>query len=98
MVPIYGIVSFLSYVFYQDALYFELIRGQSTCLTSSSFEAGGLSSSLSPLSLFPFPLLLDCYEAFVIASFFYLLLSYLGETERDIKEVFRDKQLDKWMW
>lgn len=90
MVPIYGIVSFFSYVFYQDALYFELIRGQSTTLPSAErsdrVQAESLLSSL------------DCYEAFVIASFFYLLLAFLGETEQEVKEVFRDKHLDQWMW
>lgn len=53
MIPIYAIISFLSYRFYKGALYFETIR--------------------------------DCYEAFVMYSFFVLLLTYLGddnETQR----------------
>ncbi|ORZ00002.1 organic solute transporter Ostalpha-domain-containing protein [Lobosporangium transversale] len=53
MIPVYAIISFLSYRFYKEAVYFETIR--------------------------------DCYEAFVIYSFFILLLTYLGddnETQR----------------
>jgi hypothetical protein len=48
MVPIYAIISFLSYRFYREAIYYETIR--------------------------------DCYEAFVIHSFFTLLLTYLGDS------------------
>ncbi|ORY02715.1 DUF300-domain-containing protein [Basidiobolus meristosporus CBS 931.73] len=48
MVPIYAVISWLSYRFYQESIYFEVIR--------------------------------DCYEAFVLASFFILLLQYLGDT------------------
>jgi len=44
MVPIYGIVSFFSYVFYQDALYFELIRGEST----RKFSKEGIEFELTP--------------------------------------------------
>ncbi|KAF9917809.1 hypothetical protein BX616_011226 [Lobosporangium transversale] len=47
MIPIYSFISFLSYRFYKQAIYYETIR--------------------------------DCYEAFVIHSFFMLLLTYLGE-------------------
>ncbi|KAG0367686.1 hypothetical protein BGZ54_003438 [Gamsiella multidivaricata] len=47
MIPIYSIISFLSYRFYKQAIYYETIR--------------------------------DCYEAFVIHSFFVLLLTYLGD-------------------
>ncbi|KAI7820123.1 organic solute transporter Ostalpha-domain-containing protein [Gamsiella multidivaricata] len=47
MIPIYAIISFLSFRFYKEAIYYETIR--------------------------------DCYEAFVIYSFFILLLTYLGE-------------------
>ncbi|CAO3569783.1 unnamed protein product [Mortierella alpina] len=53
MIPIYAVISFLSYRFYKGAMYFETIR--------------------------------DCYEAFVMYSFFVLLLTYLGddnETQR----------------
>lgn len=55
MVPIYAIISFLSYRFYREAIYYETIR--------------------------------DCYEAFVIHSFFTLLLTYLGDSNeaRQIK-------------
>ncbi|KAK9704094.1 hypothetical protein K7432_010375 [Basidiobolus ranarum] len=48
MVPIYAMISWLSYRFYQESIYFEVIR--------------------------------DCYEAFVLASFFILLLQYVGDT------------------
>ncbi|KAI8348928.1 organic solute transporter Ostalpha-domain-containing protein [Mortierella sp. GBAus27b] len=47
MIPIYSIISFFSYRFYKQAIYYETIR--------------------------------DCYEAFVIHSFFVLLLTYLGD-------------------
>ncbi|KAF9430512.1 hypothetical protein BGZ94_006458 [Podila epigama] len=47
MIPVYSIISFLSYRFYKDAIYFETVR--------------------------------DCYEAFVLYSFFVLLLTYLGD-------------------
>ncbi|GJJ77866.1 organic solute transporter subunit alpha [Entomortierella parvispora] len=47
MIPIYAVISFLSYRFYREAIYYETIR--------------------------------DCYEAFVIYSFFILLLTYLGD-------------------
>ncbi|KAF9578683.1 hypothetical protein BGW38_005406, partial [Lunasporangiospora selenospora] len=53
MIPIYAVISFLSYRFYKESIYYETIR--------------------------------DCYEAFVIYSFFILLLTYLGddnETQR----------------
>ncbi|KAF8933870.1 hypothetical protein BGZ52_006531 [Haplosporangium bisporale] len=53
MIPIYAIISFLSYRFYQEAIYYETIR--------------------------------DCYEAFVIYSFFVLLLTYLGENTEERK-------------
>ncbi|KAG0198939.1 hypothetical protein BGX28_007700 [Mortierella sp. GBA30] len=46
MIPIYAVISFLSYRFYKGAIYYETIR--------------------------------DCYEAFVMYSFFVLLLTYLG--------------------
>lgn len=47
MIPVYSIISFLSYRFYKEAIYYETIR--------------------------------DCYEAFVLYSFFILLLTYLGD-------------------
>jgi hypothetical protein len=40
----------------------------------------------------------DCYEAVVIASFFYLLLSYIGETEQDQAEAFKAVKFKKWIW
>ncbi|KAG0307571.1 hypothetical protein BGZ98_010372 [Dissophora globulifera] len=47
MIPIYAVISFLSFRFYKEAIYYETIR--------------------------------DCYEAFVIYSFFILLLTFLGD-------------------
>lgn len=49
MIPIYAVISFLSFRFYKKSIYFETIR--------------------------------DCYEAFVIYSFFILLLTYLGDDD-----------------
>jgi hypothetical protein len=49
MIPIYAVISFLSFRFYKKSLYFETVR--------------------------------DCYEAFVIYSFFILLLTYLGDDD-----------------
>ncbi|BGP32346.1 hypothetical protein JCM10296v2_004127 [Rhodotorula toruloides] len=84
MPVIYAVCSFLSYFFYRQALYFQLVR--------------------------------DCYEALVIASFFFLLLSYLSnppsspdtpvpkpyatkrEREARLRESVRDLHLKKWMW
>lgn len=45
-----------------------------------------------------FQLLRDCYEAVVIASFFYLLLSYLGETEQEQTHVFKTVEFSHWIW
>ncbi|GAA5996706.1 OSTA/TMEM184 family protein [Rhodotorula paludigena] len=84
MPVIYALCSFLSYYFYKQALYFQLLR--------------------------------DCYEAFVIAAFFFLLLSYLSnppptpadpcprpyatkaERNAKLRSVFRDLHLKKWRW
>ncbi|RKP10399.1 organic solute transporter Ostalpha-domain-containing protein, partial [Thamnocephalis sphaerospora] len=55
MVPIYAVVSWLSYFYYRDSVYFEVLR--------------------------------DCYEAFVLASFFILLLEYLGDTAEEQQAV-----------
>jgi len=81
---VYAICSFLSYFFYRQALYLQLVR--------------------------------DCYEAIVIAEFFFLLLSYLSnppptaddpiptpyatKAERDaqLRESVKDLHLEKWMW
>ncbi|GAA5895324.1 hypothetical protein JCM8208_005978 [Rhodotorula glutinis] len=81
---VYAICSFLSYFWYRQALYFQLVR--------------------------------DCYEAIVIAEFFFLLLSYLSNpsptpedpipipyatrAERDaqLRESVKDVHLKKWMW
>jgi len=45
-----------------------------------------------------YQLMRDCYEAVVIASFFYLLLSYIGETEADQAEAFKAVRFKKWIW
>ncbi|GAA5850655.1 hypothetical protein JCM8547_001946 [Rhodosporidiobolus lusitaniae] len=84
MPVIYAVCSFLSYFFYQQALYFQLLR--------------------------------DCYEALVIASFFFLLMSYLSnpvptpdnphprpfktkaERNAQLRSWFVGWHLDKWMW
>ncbi|ORY89355.1 organic solute transporter Ostalpha-domain-containing protein [Leucosporidium creatinivorum] len=84
LVPIYAICSFLSYYFYSQALYFQLVR--------------------------------DCYEAIVIAAFFFLLIAYLSnppptpeqpcpapyqtraERTARLREVVKDFHLKKWMW
>ncbi|GAA5833574.1 hypothetical protein JCM9279_001565 [Rhodotorula babjevae] len=81
---VYAICSFLSYFWYRQALYFQLVR--------------------------------DCYEAIVIAEFFFLLVSYLSnppptsddpiptpyatKAERDaqLRESIKDLHLEKWMW
>ncbi|KPV74907.1 uncharacterized protein RHOBADRAFT_36871 [Rhodotorula graminis WP1] len=81
---VYAICSFLSYFWYRQALYFQLVR--------------------------------DCYEAIVIAEFFFLLLSFLSnppptseepiptpyatKAERDaqLRESVKDLHLRKWMW
>lgn len=45
-----------------------------------------------------FQLLRDCYEAVVIASFFSLLLYYLGDNEQEHAIVFKNVQFKKWIW
>ena len=59
MVPIYAFISWLSYIFYREAPYYELIR--------------------------------DVYEAFVIASFFILLVNYVGDRPEEALQSKRDK-------
>ncbi|EPQ30311.1 uncharacterized protein PFL1_02426 [Pseudozyma flocculosa PF-1] len=66
MVPIYAIVSFMSYLFYHEALYYQTIR--------------------------------DCYEAVLVTSFFYLLVSYTGDTRSEVHAVFRSLEVGKWVW
>jgi hypothetical protein len=59
-------------------------------------------SQLCGTTVYPYPdLMRTCLfflKAFVIASFFYLLLAYLGPTEEEQRAVFRYKKLEKWMW
>ncbi|GAA5886175.1 hypothetical protein JCM6882_004289 [Rhodosporidiobolus microsporus] len=84
MPPIYAVCSFLSYFYYDKALYFQVVR--------------------------------DGYEALVIASFFFLLLSYLSnppptsekphpqpfatraERNAQLRSVVKELHLKKWMW
>lgn len=66
MIPVYSLVSFLSYYFYRHAIYFEVIR--------------------------------DCYEAFVIASFFTLLCTYIAGNLHDQKDYFRSVRPRNWIW
>ncbi|PWN48143.1 DUF300-domain-containing protein, partial [Violaceomyces palustris] len=66
LVPIYSTVSFLSYLFYRHAIYYQTLR--------------------------------DCYEAVVLTDFFYLILSYVGETSHEHDLVFRNLKLKKWVW
>ena len=65
MVPIYSIVSFLSYLYYRHAVYFQVLMG--------------------------------CYEAFAIASFFTLLCHYIAPTLHDQKEYFRGIRPKHWV-
>ena len=60
LIPIYACISWLSYFFYRQSVYFELVR--------------------------------DCYEAFVIASFFILLLQYLGDSVQVQQEKLQDPE------
>lgn len=66
MVPCYAVYSWLSYYWWKEALYFQLLR--------------------------------DCYEAVVIASFFSLLLHYLGDSEEEHAIVFKNVKFKKWIW
>ena len=66
MVPIYSVVSVLSYLYYWHAIYFEVIR--------------------------------DCYEAFAIASFFFLLCNYIAPNLHAQKDYFRQLQPKGWPW
>ncbi|KAH8916081.1 DUF300-domain-containing protein, partial [Atractiella rhizophila] len=70
MPPIYAIVSWCSYYWWTEAIYFQLIR--------------------------------DCYEAIVIGSFFYLLLSYLSTPASSLPPppapVFLEVEVDHWIW
>ncbi|KAI8322012.1 DUF300-domain-containing protein, partial [Martensiomyces pterosporus] len=64
MIPIYSIISFLSYRFYREAPYYKAVR--------------------------------DCYEAFAIASFYMLLLQYIGDSSAEQKRAMLDKRGLKW--
>lgn len=66
MVPVYAIVSFMSYLFFQEALYYQTIR--------------------------------DCYEAVLVTSFFYLILSYTGDTTAEQHAVFRNLEVKTPFW
>ncbi|KAJ2888318.1 hypothetical protein IWW38_004964, partial [Coemansia aciculifera] len=64
MIPIYSIISFLSYRFYREAPYYTAVR--------------------------------NCYEAFVIASFYMLMLQYIGDSTADQKQAMLEKRGLKW--
>ncbi|KAJ1961827.1 hypothetical protein GGI12_003025 [Dipsacomyces acuminosporus] len=64
MIPIYSIISFLSYRFYREAPYYKAVR--------------------------------DCYEAFAIASFYMLLLQYIGDSTAEQKRAMLSKRGLKW--
>ncbi|KAF9108107.1 hypothetical protein BGX29_003303 [Mortierella sp. GBA35] len=66
MIPIYAIISGLSYRFYKEAVYYEVIR--------------------------------DCYEAFVIHSFFMLLLTYLGDDNEARRAKITGSEREKLMF
>ncbi|KAH9811223.1 organic solute transporter Ostalpha-domain-containing protein [Melampsora americana] len=66
MVPIYSVASFGSYLFWNQSIYWELLR--------------------------------DCYEAFIIYSFFYLMLTCVAKKPGELKEFFRHVNIDKWMF
>lgn len=67
MVPLYAVVSFLSYYYYLHAIYYETLR--------------------------------DCYEAYALANFYWLLLTYCGETKDDQKHYFVSMPMrDNWSW
>ncbi|KAH6664162.1 organic solute transporter Ostalpha-domain-containing protein [Halenospora varia] len=66
MVPIYSIISVLSYLYYWHAVYFKVIR--------------------------------DCYEAFAIASFFFLLCHYIAPDLHAQKDYFRKLRPKHWPW
>ncbi|EJD46875.1 DUF300-domain-containing protein, partial [Auricularia subglabra TFB-10046 SS5] len=66
MVPIYAVVSLLSYIYWNHATAIVLAR--------------------------------DCYESFVLYSFFYLLLLYLSDDPMEQREIFKHVKLEKWMW
>ena len=66
MVPIYSIISVLSYLYYWHAVYFNAIR--------------------------------DCYEAFAIASFFFLLWHYIAPDLHAQKDYFRKLRPKHWPW
>jgi len=60
MVPIYAVYSWLSYIFYREAVYYQLIQ--------------------------------TSYEGFVIASFFILLVNYIGEHPEDQRKAMLAKK------
>jgi len=65
MVPIYALISFASYVFWNHSTALILIQ--------------------------------DCYEAIVLTSFFYLLLSYLSPDPEEQREVFRKACMNSFL-
>jgi hypothetical protein len=66
MIPIYSVVSFFSLLFYQKAVYLELLR--------------------------------NCYEAYVVASFFTLMCHYVAPNLHEQKAYFRKLQPNPWIF
>ena len=67
MVPVYSVISFVSYWSYRHYVYFSVIQ--------------------------------ECYEAFAIASFFWLLCHFIAPDLRSQKDYFRDMAPVKdWLW
>ncbi|KAK6539067.1 hypothetical protein TWF694_010608 [Orbilia ellipsospora] len=64
MLPIYAIITTLSYYYYAYAIYFEVIR--------------------------------DCYEAFALASFFFLMTYLIAPTLHEQKQFFRRWEPKPW--
>jgi hypothetical protein len=75
MVPIYAFISFGSYLFW--------VRRKFRCRGSVSLNRNEQNHST------PLILIRDCYEAVVLTSFFYLLLTYLSPNPDEQKDIFR---------
>lgn len=105
LAPLYAVLSWLSYYFYNQGQQLPLGPRCSLALTPPSSSA----------ALY-FQLVRDCYEAIVIAAFFFLLVAYLSnppptpeqpcpapyETRAEraarLREVVKDFHLDRWVW
>jgi hypothetical protein len=76
MVPIYALISFASFLFW--------VRGNIGRLSCDPAKSRNGQNHSTPLIL-----IRDCYEAIVLTSFFYLLLTFLSPNPEEQKEVFR---------